>query len=77
MKDRMGTNALARFDRDVVAQPNVKAVVVLLGINDISWPGSTFEPREPLRPVDEAIAGLRQLIARAHLHPFGRGRLGG
>ena len=64
--DRMGVNALARFDRDVLSQPRVKAVVVLLGINDISWPGTVFEP-DGVRPtVDALVAGYRQLIARAH-----------
>lgn len=64
--DRMGVNALARFDRDVLSQPWVKTVVVLLGINDISWPGTVFDPHG-IRPSAEAlIAGYRQLIARAH-----------
>src|SRR6185436_9829106 len=30
-----GPSALARFDRDVLAQAGVKYVIVLLGINDI------------------------------------------
>ncbi|MEC5159855.1 SGNH/GDSL hydrolase family protein [Janthinobacterium sp. CG_S6] len=65
--DRMGANALARFERDVLSQPRLKSVVVLLGINDISWPGTAFDPHG-VRPSAEAlIAGYRQLIARAHL----------
>lgn len=68
LHDKMGVNAAARFDRDVFAQPNVKAVIVLIGINDISWPGTAFA-RQQARPTVEAmIAGYQQLIALAHAH---------
>ncbi len=67
LKNHMGMNALARFDRDVLSQPGIASVVVLIGINDISWPGSTFEPHEPATQADALIAGYRQLIARAHI----------
>ena len=66
LKNHMGANALARFDRDVLGQPGITSVVLLMGINDISWPGSTFEPQEPATQAEALIAGYRQLIARAH-----------
>lgn len=66
LKNHMGMNALARFDRDVLGQPGITSVVLLMGINDISWPGSTFEPKEPVVQADALMAGYRQLIARAH-----------
>ncbi len=65
LKNHMGPNALARFDRDVLGQPGITSVVLLMGINDISWPGSTLEPNEPPTQADALIAGYRQLIARA------------
>jgi lysophospholipase L1-like esterase len=66
--DRMGVNALARFDRDVLSQPRIKTVIVLLGINDISWPGTAFDP-DGVRPTADAlIAAYRQLITPAHTH---------
>nr|WP_254200349.1 SGNH/GDSL hydrolase family protein [Lysobacter sp. MMG2] len=68
LRDRMGLNALARFDRDVLAQPGVSSVIVLLGINDIGWHGTPLGPDEPIASADELIAGYRQLIARAHAH---------
>ncbi len=68
LSDRMGVNALARFERDVLSQPHVKTVIVLIGINDISWPGTAFAPNEPALPVEALIAGYRQLIARAGTH---------
>ena len=64
--DRMGVNALARFDRDVLSQAQVKTVIVLLGINDISWPGTAFDPHGIIPSADTLISGYRQLIARAH-----------
>lgn len=68
LQDKMGENALARLDRDVLAQPNVKAVILLIGINDIAWPGTAFA-RQQARPTVEAmIAGYRQFIALAHAH---------
>ena len=65
LSDGMGVNALARLERDVLAQPGVRSVVVVLGINDIAWPGTAFA-REAPRPTLEALtAGYRQLIEQA------------
>lgn len=65
LKNHMGSNALARFDRDVLGQPGITSVMLLMGINDISWPGSTLEPNEPATQAEALITGYRQLIARA------------
>ncbi|MGK5046871.1 SGNH/GDSL hydrolase family protein [Janthinobacterium sp. GB4P2] len=65
LADGMGANALARFERDVLLQPGVRSVVVLLGINDISWPGTAFAPREKRPTLEELTAGYVQLIALA------------
>jgi lysophospholipase L1-like esterase len=58
-----GTNdsGLHRFDRDVLAQPAVTHVIMVLGINDI-------RNRNPAEDVtaDDMIAGYKQLILRAH-----------
>ncbi|WP_229504953.1 SGNH/GDSL hydrolase family protein [Massilia mucilaginosa] len=66
--DRMGANALARFDQDVLAQPGVASVIVMMGINDIGWPGSPFAPRDAAVSAEQVIAAYRQLIARARSH---------
>ncbi|MFK8253012.1 SGNH/GDSL hydrolase family protein [Ancylobacter terrae] len=66
LRAKMGESALARFDRDVAAVPGVKAVVVLIGINDISWPGHLFAPELEMPTADELIDGYRQLAAKAH-----------
>lgn len=69
LRDRMGDNALARFDRDVLSHPRVDTVVVMMGINDIGWPDTLLVPKnEPAPAVEDIIAGYRQLAARAHAH---------
>lgn len=65
--DRMGVNAAARFEQDVLSQPGVTTVVVLLGINDIGWPQSAFAPDEPPMRAERVIAVYRQLIAQARV----------
>ena len=66
LRDKMGVNVAARLGRDVFAQPKVKAAIVLIGINDISWPGTGFAPDRKRPTAEEMIAGYRQLIALAH-----------
>jgi lysophospholipase L1-like esterase len=54
----LGPNALARFDRDVLAQENVRWLIVLEGINDLGNHGNA----------DQMIAAYQQIIQRAHAH---------
>jgi lysophospholipase L1-like esterase len=74
LSDGMGVNALARLDRDVLAQPGVQSVIVMLGINDIAWPGTAFAPQSPRPTLDALTAGYRQLAEQVHardLHVIG------
>ncbi|KUM43988.1 lipase [Pseudomonas sp. EpS/L25] len=66
LSDGMGVKALDRLDRDVLAQPGVASVIVLLGINDIAWPGTAFARTASRPTLEELIAGYRQLIQRTH-----------
>jgi lysophospholipase L1-like esterase len=69
LSDRLGDNALARFDRDVLDQPHADTLVLMMGINDIGWPGCLLgRPNEPEPSADDIVAGYKQLIARAHAH---------
>jgi lysophospholipase L1-like esterase len=61
-----GHSALRRFDRDVLAQPGARYLIVLLGVNDLGHPG-TSAPVSEVVSADDIIAGHRQLIARAHV----------
>jgi lysophospholipase L1-like esterase len=69
LHDVIGPNALARFDRDVIAQTNAAFVILLEGINDIGFsalqiPGAMLAEQEV--SAEQIIQGYRQLIARAH-----------
>jgi lysophospholipase L1-like esterase len=66
LRDGMGHSALARFEQDVLAQPGVSDVIVLLGTNDIGWPGGPFAPKEGAVTLEELQAGYRQLAAASH-----------
>jgi lysophospholipase L1-like esterase len=68
LANRMGDNALARFDRDVLGQRHADTVILMMGINDIGWPDSVIAPNEKAPSAEDVIAGYQQLIARAHLH---------
>ena len=68
LTDRMGVNALARFDRDVLRHRHADTVILMMGINDIGWPDSILDPIAPAPSAEDVISGYKQLIARAHLH---------
>jgi lysophospholipase L1-like esterase len=71
LRDRMGQNALARFERDVLSHPHADTVVVMMGINDIGWPDSILVPEGETAPnAEDIIAGYQQLIDRAHARGF-------
>ena len=61
LRDFLGPNALARFDRDVLAQTGVTHVIAQLGANDIF----NVNPAEEVS-VEQVIQGHRQVIERAH-----------
>ncbi len=65
LRDGMGEGALARLDRDVL-RPGVRTVVVLLGTNDIGWPGGPFAPGEALPTLRALQDGFHALVRRAH-----------
>lgn len=67
LHDFIGPNVLSRFDRDVLSQSGVTHVVVLIGINDFGMPGGRKLPQEEVT-LEQMVAGMRQLIARAHGH---------
>jgi lysophospholipase L1-like esterase len=68
LQDGLGPNALARFDRDALAQSGAKAVILLEGINDLGT--LTVKGEVPL-------PDHRLLVARiigAYFQMIGRGR---
>jgi lysophospholipase L1-like esterase len=66
--DGNGPNALARFSRDVLAQPGVKYVVVFEGVNDLGVASRLAEISQDAHDalVAHLIGALQQMIVRAH-----------
>jgi lysophospholipase L1-like esterase len=62
LHDVRGDSGLRRFDRDVLAQPGVTHVIVMLGTNDLRnrW----AKPEEEVE-AEAMIAGLQQMAVRA------------
>lgn len=70
LQDGLGPNALARFDRDVLAQSGVRTVIVLEGVNDLGVltrdaPASPDQHQAMVHDLELAYA---QMIAAAHAH---------
>jgi lysophospholipase L1-like esterase len=57
LNDGLGPNALARLDRDALAQPGVRWLIVLEGINDLGTGSATGR---------DVIGAYEQIIVRAH-----------
>jgi lysophospholipase L1-like esterase len=71
LREGAGQAALARFDRDVLAQSGVRYLIILEGINDV---GSIAHPRDAedtmtAPQLTSALTfSLNQLVTRAHTH---------
>ena len=61
----LGESGLARFDRDVLAQPGARAVLVHLGNNDLGFDGGVAPAGETVSR-DTLVAAYRELVDRAH-----------
>ena len=63
LRSCLGPSALARLERDVLAPPGVRWVIVLEGVNDIGQARSPAEADSIARGLTEAY---RQIVQRAH-----------
>lgn len=69
LHDNTGPNALARFDRDVLAQAGVKYLILMESINDIGHAADpTPAKRYDIVTAQDLIDGLTQMARRAHTH---------
>jgi lysophospholipase L1-like esterase len=68
LTDALGPNALARFDRDVLAQVGVRYLIALEGVNDLGDLTRVAEmPSEAhAEMVRRILAAYEQMIVRAH-----------
>lgn len=62
--EQLGIKAVARFDRDVLAQTGATDMILLEGNNDIGFSAGLAPDQEV--SVAEIIEGMRNLITRAH-----------
>lgn len=67
LNDGLGPNALARLDRDVLAQPGVRYLIVLEGINDIGTLTRDAPVSDAVHEqlVSRMIGAYRQIVLRA------------
>lgn len=68
LHDGLGPNALARFDRDVLAQAGVRWLTILESINDLGVRPRARERGEAPPSAQDLIAAFEQMIFRAHEH---------
>ncbi|WP_233511197.1 SGNH/GDSL hydrolase family protein [Dyella psychrodurans] len=70
LTDGLGPNALARFDRDVLAPSGVHWLIVLEGVNDLGGLTQNGEVSAAQHAdlVHRIIASYQQIIERAHAH---------
>ncbi|HEU4604340.1 MAG TPA: SGNH/GDSL hydrolase family protein, partial [Steroidobacteraceae bacterium] len=70
LNDGIGPNALARFDRDVLARNGVRYLIVLEGVNDLGT--LTRDNEVPKAQHDELVRRMiqsyQEIIARARTH---------
>ena len=66
LRDGVGPNALARFDRDVLSQSGVRWLIVLEGVNDIGTMKEARARGERAPTADDVIHAYEQIIERAH-----------
>ena len=64
LRDTMGPAGLGRFDGDVLRQPGVSWITVLIGINDLGFAGAA-EPDDPPVTAAQLIDGYQQLVRKA------------
>jgi lysophospholipase L1-like esterase len=65
LRDGLGPNALARLDRDVLALPGVRWLIVLEGINDIGTRVAARARGERWATAEDIVAAYEQIIVRA------------
>ncbi|WP_336961588.1 SGNH/GDSL hydrolase family protein [Acinetobacter pittii] len=66
LTDGMGDSALKRLKSEVFQYSGVKTLIVLVGINDISWPGTAFAPKQQIPSFEALTQGYKRVVDEAH-----------
>lgn len=64
LADGLGPSALARFDRDVLAQAGVRWALVFEGVNDLGAAAATADAQAAVG--DALVAAYKQFVVRGH-----------
>jgi lysophospholipase L1-like esterase len=70
LRDGLGPNLAARFDRDVLARSGVSHAIVLIGVNDLGvlHRNGQDQPAARAQMLDDLRTAYRQVVERAHAH---------
>ncbi|MDH2566232.1 SGNH/GDSL hydrolase family protein [Acinetobacter baumannii] len=68
LTDGMGDRVLKRLNSEIFQYSGVKTLIVLVGINDISWPGTAFAPKQQIPSFEALTQGYRRVVSEAHKH---------
>lgn len=66
LTDGMGDSALDRLKKEIFQYSGVKTLIVLVGINDISWPGTAFAPKQQIPTFEALTQGYKRVVDEAH-----------
>ncbi|WP_336025807.1 SGNH/GDSL hydrolase family protein [Acinetobacter pittii] len=66
LTDGMGDSALKRLNSEVFQYSGIKTLIVLVGINDISWPGTAFAPKQQIPSFETLTEGYKRVVKEAH-----------
>ncbi|QNX32464.1 SGNH/GDSL hydrolase family protein [Acinetobacter seifertii] len=64
--DGMGDSVLKRLNNEIFQYTDVKTLIVLIGINDISWPGTAFAPKQQIPSFGALTKGYQRVVNEAH-----------
>ncbi|PTV58109.1 SGNH/GDSL hydrolase family protein [Acinetobacter seifertii] len=68
LTDGMGDSVLKRLNSEVFQYSGVKSLIVLIGINDISWPGTAFASKQQIPSFEALTEGYKRVVREAHQH---------
>lgn len=68
LTDGMGDSILNRLNSEVFQYSGVRTLIVLIGINDISWPGTVFASKQQIPSFEALTEGYKRVVREAHQH---------
>ncbi|MEO9278951.1 SGNH/GDSL hydrolase family protein [Acinetobacter sp. WA-87] len=66
LTDGMGDSVLNRLNSEVFQYTGVRTLIVLIGINDISWPGTVFASKQQIPSFEALTEGYKRVVREAH-----------